>query len=134
MISRRVYSQRRNKGEIVFDILKLFRRGTIISLEMPTETLRLIERAAAVQGCSVNEFIIEAAMRRAREILAGQNVASAENRERDALDSIDVVNCDIKEKRRVWVGRKPLSLDEANQLVRDAREQRDRQNTGEPDR
>jgi Protein of unknown function (DUF1778) len=176
-VSPRVYSQRRNNGEFVFDILKLFRRGTIISLEMPTETLRLIQRAAAMRGCSVNEFIIEATMRRAREILPGLNVASADqfgdpdltrdrtpmqntelsalsqpdsfdpaitagykamsedrNRERDAIDSFDVGNRDIKEKRRVWIGRKPLSLDEANQLVRDAREQRDRQNTGEPDR
>jgi uncharacterized protein (DUF1778 family) len=118
----------------VFDILKLFRRGTIISLEMPTETLRLIERAAAMRGCSVNEFIHQAAMNRARESSPGQNIASGENRERDALESFDVTNCDSKKKRRVWVGRKPLSLDEANQLVRDAREQRDRQNTGEPDR
>jgi uncharacterized protein (DUF1778 family) len=132
-VSRRVYSQRRNNGEIVFGILKLSRRGTIISLEMPTETLRLIQRAAAMLGCSVNEFIIEAAMRRAREILAGQNVGSAENRDRHALDSFDITNCDIKKKRGVWVfrGRKPLSLDEATQLVRDAR---GRQNTDEPDR
>jgi Protein of unknown function (DUF1778) len=119
----------------VFGILKLFRRGTIISLEMSRETLRLIQRAAAVRGCSVNEFIIKAAMRRAREILTGQNVASAENRERDALGSFDVTNCDINKKRGVWIcrGRRPLSLDETNQLVRDAREQRDRQNTGEPE-
>ena len=45
---------------------------------MPTETLRLIQRAAAVQGCSVNEFIVQAAMTRSREILAERNVASAE--------------------------------------------------------
>jgi uncharacterized protein (DUF1778 family) len=72
-VSRRVYSQHRNNGEIVFGILKLFRRGTIISLEMSRETRRLIQRAAAVRGCTVNEFIIKAAMRRAREILTGQN-------------------------------------------------------------
>src|ERR1700674_2097151 len=38
----------------------------------------------------------------------------------------------LQKERGVWVfhGDKPLLLDEANQLVRDAREQRDRQNTG----
>ena len=65
----------------MFGILKkLFRRGTTIRLEMPTETLRLIQRAAAVQGCSVNEFIVQAAMTRAREILAERNMASVETR------------------------------------------------------
>jgi AbrB family looped-hinge helix DNA binding protein len=39
----------------------------------------------------------------------------------------------LQKERGVWVfrGGKPLLLDEANQLVREAREQRDRQNTGE---
>ena len=39
----------------------------------------------------------------------------------------------LQKERGVWVfhGGKRLSLDEANQLVRDAREQRDRQNSGE---
>ena len=39
----------------------------------------------------------------------------------------------LRKERGVWVfrGGKPLSLDEANQLLRDTREQRDRQNTGE---
>ena len=39
----------------------------------------------------------------------------------------------LQKERGVWVfhGGKPLLLDEANQLVRDAREQRDRQNAGE---
>jgi AbrB family looped-hinge helix DNA binding protein len=39
----------------------------------------------------------------------------------------------LQKERGVWVfhGGKGLSLDEANQLVRDAREQRDRQNTDE---
>ena len=39
----------------------------------------------------------------------------------------------LQKERGVWVfqgGGKPLLLDKANQLVRDAREQRDRQNTG----
>jgi AbrB family looped-hinge helix DNA binding protein len=38
----------------------------------------------------------------------------------------------LRKERGVWVfpGGKPLSLDEANRLVHDAREQRDRQNTG----
>jgi AbrB family looped-hinge helix DNA binding protein len=42
----------------------------------------------------------------------------------------------LQKERGVWVfhGGKPLSLDEANQLVRDAREHRDRQNTGEDSR
>jgi len=39
----------------------------------------------------------------------------------------------LRKERGVWVfhGGKPLSLAEANQLVRDAREQRDRHNSGE---
>jgi AbrB family looped-hinge helix DNA binding protein len=39
----------------------------------------------------------------------------------------------LQKEHGVWVfhGGKQLSLDEANQFVRDAREQRDRQNTGE---
>ncbi len=38
----------------------------------------------------------------------------------------------LRKERGVWVfgGGKPLSLDEANQLVHVAREQRDRQNAG----
>jgi len=42
----------------------------------------------------------------------------------------------LKKERGVWVfhGGKPLSLDEANQLVRSAREQRDRQNAGKHSR
>jgi len=42
----------------------------------------------------------------------------------------------LQKERGVWVfhGGKRLSLDEANQLVRDAREQRDRQNAGEDPR
>jgi AbrB family looped-hinge helix DNA binding protein len=39
----------------------------------------------------------------------------------------------LRKERGIWVfhGGKPLSLDEANQIVRDVREQRDRQNAGE---
>jgi len=39
----------------------------------------------------------------------------------------------LRKERGVWVfhGGKPLFLDEANQLLRDAREQRDRKNAGE---
>ncbi len=42
----------------------------------------------------------------------------------------------LQKERGIWVfhGGKPLSLDEANQLVRDVRAQRDRQNAGERDR
>jgi AbrB family looped-hinge helix DNA binding protein len=42
----------------------------------------------------------------------------------------------LQKERGVWVfhGGKALSLDDANQLVRDAREQRDRHNTGERSR
>jgi AbrB family looped-hinge helix DNA binding protein len=42
----------------------------------------------------------------------------------------------LQKERGVWVfhGGKPLSLDDANQLVRDGREQRDRQNAGEDSR
>ena len=43
------------------------------------------------------------------------------------------VGTPLQKEHGVWVfhGGKRLSLDEANRLVRDAREQRDRQNTGE---
>jgi AbrB family looped-hinge helix DNA binding protein len=46
------------------------------------------------------------------------------------------VTTPLQKERGVWVfhGGTPLLLDEANQLVRDAREQRDRQNTGEQPR
>lgn len=39
----------------------------------------------------------------------------------------------LQKERGVWVfrGGAPLLLDEANEIVRDTREQRDRQNTGE---
>jgi AbrB family looped-hinge helix DNA binding protein len=39
----------------------------------------------------------------------------------------------LQKERGVWVfrGERPLSLDEANQIVRDMREQRARRNTGE---
>ena len=42
----------------------------------------------------------------------------------------------LHKERGVWVfrGGKPLSLDEANQIVDDARAQRDRQNIGEHER
>ena len=54
-------------------ILEPFRRKTKLQLEMPEETLRLIEDAATVSGCSVKQFIIWAAETHAREIIAGRN-------------------------------------------------------------
>jgi len=45
-------------------------------------------------------------------------------------------NAPLQRERGVWVfrGNKPLSLEEANRLVRDARAQRDRHNLGLSDR
>jgi AbrB family looped-hinge helix DNA binding protein len=42
----------------------------------------------------------------------------------------------LQKERGVWVfrGGKPLSLDQANQIVRETRESRDRRNSGERDR
>jgi AbrB family looped-hinge helix DNA binding protein len=42
----------------------------------------------------------------------------------------------LQKERGVWVfrGGKPLSLDRANQIVRETRESRDRRNSGERDR
>src|ERR1700722_12428904 len=42
----------------------------------------------------------------------------------------------LQKERGVWVSRggKPLSLDEANQLVRETRERRDHRNSGQRDR
>lgn len=70
------YNRDYNNGEIVPGILEPFRR-TKLQLEMPEETLRLIEAAAVVSGCSVKQFIIRAAETHAREIIAGQNTVKA---------------------------------------------------------
>ncbi len=45
-------------------------------------------------------------------------------------------NAPLQKERGVWVfrGGKPLSLDEANRIVREAREQRERRNLGERQR
>jgi AbrB family looped-hinge helix DNA binding protein len=45
-------------------------------------------------------------------------------------------NTPLQKERGVWVfrGSAPLSLEEANRIVRDAREQRDRRNLGVPQR
>jgi hypothetical protein len=51
--------------------LRLFSRKAQILLDIPAETFAVIERAAFLSGRSVETFIIEAAIRRAREIVGG---------------------------------------------------------------
>jgi AbrB family looped-hinge helix DNA binding protein len=62
---------------------------------------------------------------------AGDTLALESEGERVTLQPIHG-GTPLQKERGVWVfhGGKPLSLDEANQIVRDAREPRDRRNTG----
>ena len=63
---------------------------------------------------------------------AGDTLALESEGERVTLQRVRG-SAPLRKERGVWVfhGGKPLSLDEANQLVREAREPRDRRNSGE---
>jgi AbrB family looped-hinge helix DNA binding protein len=65
----------------------------------------------------------------------GDSLALESEGERLTLRPVHT-NPPLQKERGVWVfhGGQPLSLDDANQIVRDTREQRDRQNRGEPGR
>jgi len=54
---------------IAADILGVFRRRETMQLEMPAETLEFIKAAAALSGCSAQQFILNAAEAHAREVL-----------------------------------------------------------------
>ena len=63
---------------------------------------------------------------------AGDSLALESEGERVTLQRVRG-GTPLRKERGVWVfhGGKPLSLDEANQIVREAREPRDRLNSGE---
>jgi AbrB family looped-hinge helix DNA binding protein len=65
----------------------------------------------------------------------GDSLALESEGERVTLRPVHT-NPPLQKERGVWVfhGGQPLSLDDANQIVRETREQRDRQNRGEPGR
>lgn len=45
----------------------------MIRLEMPAQTRRLIERAATVSGCSLKDFVVQAAVARASALTGEPN-------------------------------------------------------------
>lgn len=88
--------------------------------------------AATVTIDKAGRVVIPKEIRDRLRLEAGDTLAIESKGERVTLRPVRR-GAPLQKERGVWVfrGGKPLSLDEANQLVREAREPRDRRNSGE---
>ncbi len=79
--------------------------------------------------------VIPKEMRDELRLRAGDTLAIKCEAERLTLQPVHA-GTPLRKERGIWVfhGGEPLSVDQANQLVRDVREQRDRHNAGERSR
>ena len=60
-----------------------------ITARLPRSTRSIIERAAAIYGASINQFIVQAAVERANEVL--QSMETVKLSSRDALVFMDAL-------------------------------------------